>query len=113
MDDGNLHLWECPHVLGGHNPEFERCGFISRGDKGGPGFCPYDHGENVWLVPLVATAQSADRRTGDTAHSADDDHDQRSEKISHILAGSDRQRRAADYAGKTGEPGADRKHGRE
>jgi len=59
-DDGLLHLWECPHVLDGHNPYFERCGFIARGDRGEPGFCPYDHGRRVQLVPLVATALCSD-----------------------------------------------------
>ncbi len=61
-DDGMLHLWECPHVLGGDNPDYKRCGFIARGDKGEPGFCPYDHGERVQLVPLVATVLCSDCR---------------------------------------------------
>jgi hypothetical protein len=58
-DNGYLHVWECPHVLVG-SPDDERCGFIARGDKGEPGFCPYDHGERVQLVPIVAVVLCSD-----------------------------------------------------
>ncbi len=57
MDDGYLHIYECPRVLMGH-PDFLRCGFIQRGD----GFCPYDHGEDVRLVALTAQVLCSDCR---------------------------------------------------
>jgi superfamily II helicase len=48
MSDGLLHLYECVRLL---RPKREkRCGHISRH----PGVCPYDHGEDVELVPLSA-----------------------------------------------------------
>lgn len=54
--DGYLHVWECPWLL---RPEMEnRCGYIS----GHPGVCPYDHGEDVALVEIVATVQCRDCR---------------------------------------------------
>jgi hypothetical protein len=58
-DDGNLHLWECTQILRlpSGNPDFKRCGFIVRAVPGDePGWCPYDHGERVRLVPLSAVA---------------------------------------------------------
>jgi hypothetical protein len=61
--DGLLHLWECARVLRlpGGNPDFKRCGFIATATPGGQaGFCPYDHGENVTLVPIKALVLCSD-----------------------------------------------------
>ncbi len=43
-------------MLGGHNPGYLRCGYITSG----PGTCPYDHGEPVELVEIVAVVQCSD-----------------------------------------------------
>ncbi len=44
--DGLLHVWQCQWCL----PSGKPCGYI----HGGPGTCPYDHGEDAQLVELVA-----------------------------------------------------------
>lgn len=53
-DDAMLHVWACTWVLRlpNGNPNGRRCGYITRG----PGNCPYDHGEDVPLVEITATA---------------------------------------------------------
>lgn len=57
--EGLLHLWECPWPLRGPQyRNFERCGYISTG----PGKCPYDHAEEVALVPLTALVLCSDCR---------------------------------------------------
>jgi hypothetical protein len=57
-DDGLLHIYECPWVLRlpGGNPDFRRCGHIANG----PGNCPYDHAEDVPMVPLTALVLCSD-----------------------------------------------------
>ncbi len=60
-NDGCLHLWECPRVMAFGLPSEQPCGFVARAVPGGePGYCPYDHGEPVRLVPLTATALCSD-----------------------------------------------------
>jgi hypothetical protein len=61
LGDGDLHLWECPRIMPLGTPRERSCGFVARAVPGSePGFCPYDHGERVRLVPLTATAQCSD-----------------------------------------------------
>ena len=58
---GDLHLWECPRIMAFGLPSEQPCGFVARAVPGAePGFCPYDHGEPVRLVPLTATALCGD-----------------------------------------------------
>lgn len=57
--DGLLHIYECPHVLNlpDGNPDYRRCGYVT---AWGPGTCPFDHGEDVTLVPLTAEVLCSD-----------------------------------------------------
>ena len=57
-----------------------------------------------------ADQQRPDGGSGDGSHAADDHDHERGEQIAHVLAGRERERRAADHAGEAGEPGADREH---
>ncbi len=57
--------------------------------------------------------ERADGRARDRAHAADDHHHQRGEQVAHVLARRDGERRAADHAGETREPGADGEDQRE
>jgi hypothetical protein len=62
-EDGDLYLWECPHILElpNGNPDFVRCGYVARATPGAqPGHCPYAHREPIRLVPLVAHALCGD-----------------------------------------------------
>ena len=54
--DGFLHVWECTQLL--RPAREDRCGYIS----GNPGVCPYDHGDEVQLVEVIATVQCSDCR---------------------------------------------------
>ena len=54
--------------------------------------------------------QGANRRADDRAHAADNDDDQRRHQIAHVLAGRDRQRRAADHPGQPRKKPADREN---
>lgn len=56
MSDGFLRVYQCPRWLAdGGGPE-RHCGFISAN----PGLCPYDHGEQIALVEIVATVHCSD-----------------------------------------------------
>ena len=54
--------------------------------------------------------EAPSRGADDRAHAADNDDDQRSHQIAHVLAGRDRQRRAADHAGQSRKRPADREN---
>lgn len=55
-DDGFLHVFQCPRWLAdGGGPE-RHCGYV----QASPGVCPYDHGEPIALVEIVATVHCGD-----------------------------------------------------